>query len=69
METAVVIEPDDAQVVKDMDRWGMSAKTDYDHAACPGCATICTGVFESRPGNWGTRRLAVKLRSGGMELS
>jgi pyruvate formate lyase activating enzyme len=30
---------------------------------CPGCGTVCAGVFEPRPGDWGRRRLPVQLRS------
>lgn len=29
---------------------------------CPACNTVCTGVFESKPGNWGARRQAVRLK-------
>ena len=29
---------------------------------CPDCGTVCAGVFEPRPGNWGCQRLPVQLR-------
>lgn len=28
---------------------------------CPECGTRCAGVFEEQPGNWGAKRLAVKI--------
>lgn len=28
---------------------------------CPTCGTLCAGVFASQPGNWGRRRLPVRL--------
>jgi pyruvate formate lyase activating enzyme len=31
-------------------------------ATCPGCGTRCAGVFESRPGRWGSKRQTVRLR-------
>lgn len=31
--------------------------------SCKFCGTACVGVFESRPGTWGQRRLPVSLRS------
>ena len=37
--------------------------------ACPDCNTPCPGVFEARPGNWGSRRVALKLGRAGMSLS
>jgi pyruvate formate lyase activating enzyme len=33
---------------------------------CPSCGTVCAGHFPDRPGNWGARRLPVKL---GTELN
>ena len=30
---------------------------------CPTCGTSCAGVFEERPGEWGPRRLPVRLAS------
>ena len=29
---------------------------------CPSCGTACAGVFEARPGDWGSRRQPVRLR-------
>jgi pyruvate formate lyase activating enzyme len=37
--------------------------------ACPDCDTPCPGVFESQPGSWGARRLAVKLGQDSISLS
>ena len=28
---------------------------------CPKCTTVCAGLFESKPGNWGSKRLPVQL--------
>jgi pyruvate formate lyase activating enzyme len=28
---------------------------------CPRCGTTCAGVFEARPGSWGSRRMPVRL--------
>lgn len=36
--------------------WNLSA-----HGTCIYCGGSCTGVFEETPGNWGSRRQAVKL--------
>ena len=33
-----------------------------DDGHCPACGTLCNGVFEAKPGNWGARRLPVQLR-------
>ncbi len=30
---------------------------------CDSCGTACAGVFESRPGTWGAKRLPVRLRN------
>ncbi len=30
---------------------------------CPKCGSICHGVFEAKPGNWGARRLAVRMQN------
>jgi len=30
---------------------------------CPGCGAVCAGVFETDPGDWGRRRLPVRLPS------
>ncbi len=29
--------------------------------ACAGCGTPCSGVFDTKPGDWGARRLPVRL--------
>jgi pyruvate formate lyase activating enzyme len=29
---------------------------------CPSCGSACAGVFEARPGDWGSRRQPVRLR-------
>jgi pyruvate formate lyase activating enzyme len=36
--------------------WNMSADS-----GCPRCNTPCLGVFESAPGDWGSRRMPVRL--------
>lgn len=28
---------------------------------CPACNTVCAGVFDAIPGNWGSKRVAVQL--------
>ncbi len=40
-----------------MTSWNL---TDDGH--CPACGTLCNGVFEAKPGNWGARRVPVRLR-------
>ena len=35
---------------------------DGDGAACRSCGTPLAGVFESRPGGWGSRRQAIHVR-------
>jgi pyruvate formate lyase activating enzyme len=39
--------------------WGLGVD-----GCCRGCGTRCAGVFESIPGDWGPRRLPVRLRRG-----
>ncbi|MBW2576970.1 MAG: AmmeMemoRadiSam system radical SAM enzyme, partial [Deltaproteobacteria bacterium] len=39
--------------------WGLSAD-----GLCSVCRVPCSGVFESTPGDWGSRRLPVRLRAG-----
>jgi pyruvate formate lyase activating enzyme len=39
--------------------WGLDAS-----GRCERCAEACPGVFEARAGNWGPRRLPVRLSSG-----
>ena len=33
-----------------------------EHGACKKCGTSCAGVFEAKPGTWGSRRQPVRLR-------
>lgn len=33
-----------------------------DHGACRKCGTMCAGVFEGPPGDWGSKRLPVHLK-------
>lgn len=33
-----------------------------EHGCCTSCGTACAGVFETRPGNWGAKRLPVDMR-------
>jgi pyruvate formate lyase activating enzyme len=40
-------------------QWSLSAD-----GCCRGCGAPCAGVFESTPGDWGARRLPVRLRRG-----
>jgi len=40
----------------DLGDWNLTAA-----GACKNCATLCPGVFEERPGNWGSRRRPVRL--------
>jgi len=40
-----------------------------DAGACPECGALCAGVFEGNPGNWGARRLSVRMGSEGIALS
>jgi pyruvate formate lyase activating enzyme len=36
--------------------WGLDAQ-----GRCGACGTPCAGVFEGRPGTWGSRRLPVEI--------
>jgi len=36
--------------------WGLDAE-----GRCAACATPCPGVFEARPGTWGSRRMPVRI--------
>jgi len=38
-------------------QWSLTAD-----GLCPGCGASCAGVFDSTPGDWGARRLPVRLR-------
>jgi pyruvate formate lyase activating enzyme len=42
-----------------LNQWSLSAD-----GCCRGCGAPCAGVFESTPGDWGARRLPVRLRPG-----
>jgi pyruvate formate lyase activating enzyme len=37
-------------------RWGLDAQ-----GRCAKCGTAIAGVFEARPGNWGARRMPVRM--------
>jgi pyruvate formate lyase activating enzyme len=39
-----------------MGQWGLDA-----HGKCAKCGTALPGVFEAKPGNWGARRLPVRM--------
>jgi pyruvate formate lyase activating enzyme len=39
-----------------MTAWGLAAD-----GACSRCGTRCAGVFGARPGNWGARRLPIRM--------
>jgi pyruvate formate lyase activating enzyme len=49
--------------------WYEILSWNLDGADCPSCGSTCPGVFESRAGTWGARRLAVRLGQDGMVLS
>ena len=36
--------------------WGFKEK-----ARCKVCSTVCSGVFEEKPGTWGSKRLQIQL--------
>ncbi|MEJ2389343.1 MAG: AmmeMemoRadiSam system radical SAM enzyme, partial [Chromatiaceae bacterium] len=36
--------------------WGLDAA-----GRCAACGTPCAGLFEARPGSWGSRRLPVVM--------
>ena len=40
----------------DLGHWGLDA-----HGQCSACGSHCAGVFDARPGAWGSRRLPVRL--------
>ena len=40
----------------DLGHWGLDA-----HGQCSACGSRCAGVFDARPGAWGSRRLPVRL--------
>ncbi len=45
-----------ARVNYDIVQWNLTPE-----ASCPSCGTRCAGVFEAQPGNWGSKRLPVRL--------
>jgi len=45
-----------ARVNYDIATWNLT-----EQATCPHCGVRCAGVFEPRPGDWGGRRLPVRL--------
>jgi pyruvate formate lyase activating enzyme len=40
----------------ELTEWGL-----YNQGQCQYCGTHCPGVFEERPGNWGSRRMPLRL--------
>ena len=42
-------------------RWNLDAQ-----GRCASCGTVCAGVFEAKPGDWGPRRQPVRLRDFAM---
>jgi pyruvate formate lyase activating enzyme len=44
----------------DLTEWNLT-----ETGCCKVCGAICNGVFEAAPGNWGQRRLPVRLRDFG----
>ena len=38
-------------------RWNLDA-----NGCCKNCGTRCSGVFDTAPGTWGSRRLPVRLK-------
>lgn len=41
--------------------WYQLGAWHLDGNRCRSCGAVCSGVFEAQPGNWGRRRLAVRL--------
>ena len=41
--------------------WYVITDWQLDHGKCPKCGTACAGVFEEKPGDWGAKRLPVRL--------
>jgi len=41
--------------------WYELGAWNLDDGHCPSCGEPCAGVFEARPGTWGSRRLPVRL--------
>ena len=44
------------RVQYNLTRWNLDAS-----GHCRRCGTACAGVFEEKPGDWGSRRLPVRL--------
>jgi pyruvate formate lyase activating enzyme len=40
----------------ELGRWGLDAS-----GRCKQCGTVCAGVFEGQPGDWGSRRMPVRF--------
>ena len=40
--------------------WNLS-----EEGACKNCGTVCPGVFEAKPGTWGSKRTQIKLAARG----
>ena len=34
-----------------------------ENGVCPNCKTVCAGIFEATPGNWGSKRAPVRLNA------
>ncbi|MDH5306438.1 MAG: AmmeMemoRadiSam system radical SAM enzyme [Myxococcales bacterium] len=58
--TALLIERD----WYELGTWGL-----VDAGRCAKCGTRCPGVFEARPGDWGARRLPVRLSDARARVS
>ena len=41
----------------ELTRWGLDGQ-----GRCRACGTPCPGLFEGNPGDWGARRLPLRLR-------
>ena len=41
--------------------WYVLTTWNLENGKCPKCGTACAGVFEAQPGNWGARRLPVRI--------
>ena len=65
-DTTRCAECGDALITRD---WYELRAWNLREGTCAGCGAPCPGVFESRAGTWGARRLAVKLGQDEMVLS
>jgi pyruvate formate lyase activating enzyme len=43
----------------ELTEWNLNSK-----GACKFCNTPCAGVFEEKPGNWGSKRLPIRINKG-----